>query len=505
MQATEGQVPAAYLRPGHVFARKYRVDRVIGRGGMGVVVAAVHLKLEEMVAIKLLAAGDAPGVDELSKARFLREAQAVARLKGQHVVRVHDADTLDDGVQYIVMEYLEGADLATVLERSHPLPISTVVDYVLQACEAVAEAHAIGLVHRDLKPRNLFLANFADGSVLLKVLDFGIAKTMAPIEDARLTETGTVLGSPAYMSPEQIGGSKQLDVRSDIWSLGVCLYEALTNRLPFEGSTWPHLIGSILTKTPVPLGVLRPDLPPGLARAVERSLAKEPGERPSNIAELAAEIAPFASAEGKLHARRARAFLARKGSMPPPAAMRAEASATFVTSATVPLAVGSTTMGNASVGVARAAGPPSGTTGAKASNYALPAVVSGVLLMAIAAAGLVARKGSPEIRAGRTDATPIGSASVTSIPVDALPKASATATSSATAAPVASVDPPIAASALPDVGHRRPDGPHAAVHGTVAPRTSSATSAHPASTTSQPPPATTTPSTPTENEYESRK
>ena len=202
-------------------------------GDMGVVVAALHVGLEQRVALKfLLAHRQNPGLHE----RFLREARAVVSLKSQHVTRVSDVGTLDSGAPYMVMELLDGQDLDALVEKRGPLPIPEAVEYVLQACEAVGEAHRAGIVHRDLKPANLFLTTNADGSPCVKVLDFGVSK-FTGANQLKLTAEGAAVGSPLYMSPEQMLAKGDVDTRSDIWALGVILYELVAGRTPFHAET----------------------------------------------------------------------------------------------------------------------------------------------------------------------------------------------------------------------------------------------------------------------------
>lgn len=213
---------------GELLAGKYRVERLIGEGGMGVVLAARHEGLNTNVAIKLLRE-QALGHSDIV-GRFMREARAAVSLRSEHVARVFDVGTLEDGRPYIVMERLEGKDLGDVIEQDPPLAVSVAVDYVMQACEAIAEAHAAGIIHRDLKPKNLFLTHAVHGRPLVKVLDFGISKvdpSKSPNEMA-LTRTTEVIGSPSYMSPEQLRSARNVDARTDIWALGVILYELLT-------------------------------------------------------------------------------------------------------------------------------------------------------------------------------------------------------------------------------------------------------------------------------------
>jgi len=219
-------VLAATVQPGDVLCDRYRVDRVLGSGGMGVVVLAEHIELRERVAIKFLLDSAADDV-ELSE-RFLREARAAVRIRSEHVVRVSDVGRLPSGAPYLVMEYLEGEDLSQRLERGR-VPIEDAVDYVMQCCEAMHVAHRAGIVHRDLKPANLFLTQRPDGSPIIKVLDFGISKVGgAEAAQLSLTRTQTMMGSPLYMSPEQMRSSKDVSPSTDIWSLGVILHELIS-------------------------------------------------------------------------------------------------------------------------------------------------------------------------------------------------------------------------------------------------------------------------------------
>ncbi|WP_437877315.1 serine/threonine-protein kinase [Sorangium sp. So ce513] len=290
---------------GDVIAGRYRVDRVLGRGGMGMVVAASHLVLPHRVAIKLLVSADNPALVQ----RFLREARAAARLEGEHVVRVLDVGELGSGIPYIVMEYLEGEDLSDVLRARGPLGVTEAADYVLQACVAMAEAHAAGIVHRDLKPANLFLTTRPGGAKLIKVLDFGISKELRD-GGVALTRTWEMLGSPVYMPPEQMRSSRSVDARSDIWALGAILYRLLTGQPPFEAPALAELMLLVATAEPVPPSALRSDLPPGLERVILHCLQKDPAHRPQTVAELAFALVPFASAGGQERAERAARILA---------------------------------------------------------------------------------------------------------------------------------------------------------------------------------------------------
>jgi eukaryotic-like serine/threonine-protein kinase len=273
---------------GAVLAGRYRVDRVLGQGGMGIVVQATHLQLHQPVAMKFLLP-EVLGNQQVVQ-RFLREAQAAVRLKSEHVARVIDVGSLETGAPYMVLEYLEGADLSNVPRAQ--LTVGRIVDFMLQACEALAEAHSLGIVHRDVKPANLFITRGADGTPLLKVLDFGISKT--PVTGVHLTATQAVMGTPAYMSPEQMRSSRDVDHRSDIWALGVVLYELLQGAPPFGGDTFSSMVLKVVTD---PLPPMTVQLPGELAAIVYRCLEKDPARRFQNVAELALALAPYAQTE----------------------------------------------------------------------------------------------------------------------------------------------------------------------------------------------------------------
>jgi serine/threonine-protein kinase len=348
---------------GDLVAGKYRVDRVLGQGGMGVVVAAVHEQLDQRVALKFLL----PEVTSHAEIvqRFLREARASVRIHSEHVARVLDVGTLPSGVPFMVMEYLEGQDLAQTLERRGPLPVTESVGFVLEACEAVAEAHSLGMVHRDLKPANLFLATRPSGRPTVKVLDFGISKIPITDRDQMVTRTSTVMGSPGYMSPEQMMSSDKVDVRSDIWSLGVVLYELLGQCLPFPGNTMPEIIASILQKTPAPLAQVRGDVPAGLAHVIDTCLKKEASERYANVAELARALAPFGPPRAEQSVERIEGVLGlRAASVQPP-----------------PLLTGQT-----GPGVAPIASATFSPTTSRASTPGNRLLVPGVLAFVVAAA-----------------------------------------------------------------------------------------------------------------------
>ena len=268
---------------GAVIGGRFRIERILGAGGMGVVLAATHLELGHRVAIKLLRdeMAQSPAIVE----RFLREARAVVSLRTEHVCRVIDVGRLETGVPYIVMEMLDGVDLQRSVAHA-PLPLTTAVEYVLQACVALAEAHAAGIIHRDLKPANLFVTRRFDGGPLVKVLDFGIAKALTE-PGAHLTHQ-SAMGSPGYMSPEQIQSARDVDVRTDIWALGVTLYQLLAARLPFPGSNPTDIAIKVANDPPAPL-----ELHPGLHSVVWRCLEKQPDRRYGSVGELMVALLPF--------------------------------------------------------------------------------------------------------------------------------------------------------------------------------------------------------------------
>jgi len=281
---------AARLAPGDVVGGKYRLESVLGRGGMSVVYRATHLELDQPVALKVLSAQALllPGYVQ----RLRREARAVSRIRSEHAVRVHDIGQLEaspgvPAVPYLVMEYLSGTDLSELVKQRGPLPIRMAIECILQACEPLAEAHALGIVHRDLKPANLFLTTCADGSPCIKVLDFGISRMSHSHGLAALTDPGTVLGTPSYMPPEQMEGSALLDCRSDIWALGAILYELLTGQTPFGHDALPKLFVRVMrSPTPKP-SQLRSSVPAAIDAVVARCLSLDPAQRYPSVAHLA--------------------------------------------------------------------------------------------------------------------------------------------------------------------------------------------------------------------------
>jgi eukaryotic-like serine/threonine-protein kinase len=278
------------LVPGVMIAERYRLEEQLGRGAMGIVVAAHDTSLNERVALKFLKLEDRA---REFRTRFAREARVCAKLRNEHVVRVIDFGTFREAAVYMAMECLDGEDLAAHLRRTGPLEPAVAVDYVVQACEGLAEVHANGVVHRDLKPSNLFLTTRRDGTPLIKILDFGISKWADPNGglEAELTETGAVLGTPRFMSPEQLFGSSEIDARADVWSLGAILYQLLTGKAPFDASSLPNLCARLATDEPAtPPSALRAELPPALDAAILRCLQRDLSRRTPNVAELAREL-----------------------------------------------------------------------------------------------------------------------------------------------------------------------------------------------------------------------
>lgn len=299
---------------GDVLDGKYKIVRVLGKGGMGVVMAAVHVQLGHRVALKFLTRAGAR--NEESLARFALEAKAAALMRSEHATRILDIGRLPRGEPYMVLEMLEGADLGALVTKRGPMPMTNAVTHVLEACEALAEAHALGIVHRDLKPDNLFLATRPDGTQIIKVLDFGISKFSSRLDEKLgkvppLTTTTAILGSPVYMSPEQLKSTRDVDHRTDIWSIGVVLYELMAGQPPFPWRNMAELSAAILKDHPEPLSDLVPSIPPEFDRVLLRCLEKNPNDRYDNIAELAWALVPFGGPLAIHSAERASELLAQ--------------------------------------------------------------------------------------------------------------------------------------------------------------------------------------------------
>lgn len=277
------------LAAGDVVADRFVIERTLGSGGMGQVHAARHLKLGTRVAIKVVHPELA--ADEQAVARFLREAHAMASLESEHVVRIHDVGELPDGVPYLIMDYLEGRDLSALLAERGPLPVALALDYIRQACEALAAAHAAGIIHRDVKPQNLFITKKPSGGESVRVLDFGLAKAAAPEANVQqLTKAGHVLGTAHYMAPEQLIGGGVIDARTDVWSVGATLFRLLTKEYAFQESNPALAAVAIIKREAAPLKSIRPDVPEAVAAIVERCLTKDPSRRFQSMTELANAI-----------------------------------------------------------------------------------------------------------------------------------------------------------------------------------------------------------------------
>jgi serine/threonine-protein kinase len=368
------------VKPGDVIADRYRLEHVLGEGGMGEVWRATHLMVGNHVAIKLLK--PEAGADSELATRFLREARSAGRLRGEHVCRVMDAGSTPTGQPYLAMELLEGEDIAQRLERGRLAP-DEAARFIIEACEALAEAHALGMVHRDIKPANLFVAKHPGGSESIKVLDFGIATAAeadAEAPNGRLTGTAAVMGSPSYMSPEQMKSARDVDGRSDVWALGACLYEMISGQLPFEAPAFTALAIKIATEPHVPLAPGA--APAGLVTVVNRCLAKAPGDRFADVAELAAALAPWQGSDGATAAARVRRALA----VPLAATMGIDGSAVLRAVATGPVAkLEATTLGlTASESVA---------TPKKRGGGQLWIVAVAAVVMAIVIGGVLAKQG----------------------------------------------------------------------------------------------------------------
>ncbi|WP_394847626.1 serine/threonine protein kinase [Pendulispora brunnea] len=286
------------LTIGDLFLGKYRIERLVGMGGMGAVYAAVDIDLDRGVAIKVLLPEIARS--QSAAARFIREGRAAARVEGEHVARVFAAGRTPEGVPYMILELLEGRDLREELAYRGQLGIAEAVDILRQALEGVAEAHRHGIVHRDLKPANLYLHRRSNGKRVVKVLDFGISKAggwetkTGDGAAGELTMTRTMLGSPSYMSPEQLADSRKVDGRADIWSLGIIFHEMLGGAHPFDCKSLAGVVHAIMHREIPPLGTIRPEVPEALQAIVSRCLERDLSKRLGSASELLQLLAPFA-------------------------------------------------------------------------------------------------------------------------------------------------------------------------------------------------------------------
>jgi eukaryotic-like serine/threonine-protein kinase len=454
----------AVIKPGDVLVGKYRVERVLGAGGMGMVVAAHHIQLDEKVALKFLLSTTVHSPEAVT--RFLREARAAVKIKNEHVARVTDVGQLEDGSPYIVMEYLDGSDLSQWLKQHGSLPFEQAVDFVLQACEALADAHALGIVHRDLKPANLFCVQRSDGRLSIKVLDFGISKVTTPGAAGHdMTRTNALMGSPLYMSPEQMQQSKGVDARTDIWSLGVILFELLSGRPPFTAEAVTELAIKVAVEPAPPVSVYRVDAPEGLERIIARCLEKDRGRRFQSVGELAMALQEFGPPHARSSVERAIATLSKAG-------IASVAAAPLV--ATGPAAA----TGTAPQTAASWGNTAPGTASSGKKIVAIGAAVALVILVVNAIILLpkwretTATSGSPS--------TTLASSAVVAAPLP--PKPSATATTSTVPTPASS---PTAATTAAPPPTAAPIGRPVALPARSA---ASATAAPPPAPTPAPPP-----------------
>ncbi|MGO9712327.1 MAG: serine/threonine protein kinase [Polyangiaceae bacterium] len=466
------------VREGDILAGKYRVDRILGVGGMGVVVAAHHVQLDDHVAIKFLLP------EMLNNAecvlRFAREARAAVKIKSEHVARVTDVGKLESGSPYMVMEFLEGEDLSAWISRG-PLRIEQAVDFVLQACEAIAEAHSLGIVHRDLKPANLFCIKRPGGQASIKVLDFGISKVTGGAQDVSMTRTTAVIGSPVYMSPEQMKSSREVDNRTDIWALGVILFELLTGRTPFGGDTVTEVAIHIAMDPTPPPRSLRPEIPLGLDAAICKCLEKDRAKRFQNVGEFASALVEFGSKRARRSFEEIEGTLRSsgiqlEGVLHPSGGVDALAPAT-----------GSVSMPDGKHG--STIGAWQADSGTKRTGKTIIGVIAAtVVLGASVAAFLAMRRAPPPAQPSQAAVTvaPTAAAPPPPAPAETAPPA-ATPPPAATAAPTAPSETPSATAAATAAPEPKPGHSHSS---------HSAASTPAGATHSAPPAATTAPAAP---------
>jgi serine/threonine-protein kinase len=459
---------AAVPARGELVDGKYRVEGLLGEGGMGVVVAARHETLGHEVAIKVLHPHVATAGE--SVARFVREARTVATLRSEHVARVVDVGKLPSGAPFMVMERLVGEDLGAALEARGPLAVEDAVEDVLQATDALLEAHAAGIVHRDLKPSNLFiLTRRPTGAPLVKILDFGISKVETAPDVAhagKLTSTGAVMGSPVYMSPEQIRSAKNVDARSDIGSLGVILHELVTGRHPFEAQSLSGILAAISADPPIPMSAHRPDAPRALEALVLRCVEKDPQRRPQDVGAFAAELRHAALAPPD-----SQAVIVAPASRHAVAAMHAGAD---------------TIAGPTSLrGVEATTEPAAPAEAPPRSRRAVVALAAGAVLAVVAVGGLVAARSAPpgEARSPAASSTP--AVIVDDRPAPSVAPAGPTVTPVASAAEPAAAEPAPSPSASAAAPRPAPNGADAPKPASSARRPATAATASP----TPPPPA----------------
>ncbi|MEO8875511.1 MAG: serine/threonine-protein kinase [Polyangiaceae bacterium] len=461
-------VDSSLPKAGDLLAGKYRIERVLGQGGMGIVFAANHELLGVRVAVKCLLTDIASSTEAVG--RFINEAKNAARIQSDNVARVMDVGTLDGGRPYMVIEFLEGDDLSKLLEQRGVLSTQEAVDYVLQALEGLAQAHSIGIVHRDLKPANLFLVKRQDKTIQVKVLDFGISKATNPLGEGSgaMTSTKALLGSPYYMSPEQLRSSKSVDARADIWSVGIILYELLTGAPPFAGDNFGELFAAILEMDAPSLIAKRPDINPQFEHVVMRCLQRKPDNRYANVGELASALAPFASTRGQRTAHRILDVMPigdRPPSISPGAASIVQSSPNYGMQQMPGASTGSgvfTAPGVQSQGVqtnsswtgAQVMPPPKQTSGA-----AIFGLVAGAVFVVASAAGIIYVKVvAPHLAATAGSATASSTVEPPVVPPVANGAVTAEQNTVATAAVTAVPTTPTTVAAAQDSGAAHPNG-----------------------------------------------
>jgi len=474
MQPSFGVAPSPYPQPGEVLDGKYRIEHLLGEGGMGAVAKATHVLRRAPVALKFMS----PAVLSMQGAveRFVNEGVAASQIDSDHVVKVFDVGRLPSGAPYLVMEFLEGRDLSQLLEREGPvLPVPRAVHFIVQALRALHTAHAAGIVHRDMKPSNCFVINKDGEPDFVKLVDFGISKVRAADDGSaapapHLTKTNSALGTPLYMSPEQARSPRDVDHRSDLYSVGAILYEMLAGRTPYTSDTgeFTEILFKIFTTDPEPLRGIRPDVPEGLASIVHRALLRDREGRFASAVDMAEALAPFADERSREHLTRMRST--RRSSMTPPGqghavtpldenarVAQSEATARTFASSSLPPAPIVPTAG----GVAREASGPARRTGRGGAGLVI-GIVAGVLALGAVAALAMRSHGAPSLppqgitsepaaamhpAAPPTVAQPLPAETAVLVPTPALsdapkPSAAPTAHAAAPAAPKASAQHP---------------------------------------------------------------
>jgi serine/threonine protein kinase len=294
-QASKGLPNQQFVTPGEIIAGRYLVGSLIGASHKATVYRAKHIGLGFTVSLQVL--GPDVARDSLTWRRFGRELRALGALHNEHVVRVYDAGTLPSGVRFLITEHLEGRDLASVLRKHGPLPAEVAADQLCQVCSALGDAHRLGIVHRNVRPENVFLARSRAEQPVVKLLDFGVALFLA--EPGQLTIPGCGCVSPAYLSPEQLRNPNAVDQRTDIWSLGLLLFEVLLGRSPFTGFSTAQIVRA-LSEGPMPLLPLSCSLvPASLAALVQQCLERDPDRRPRSAEEVMRRLEPFSSRPGQ--------------------------------------------------------------------------------------------------------------------------------------------------------------------------------------------------------------